>query len=355
MDYVYQMSRNVYTLSRKTGAHQPKRIALVPPTEKVEKVDIRRTGDYEGRRHYLEALEYAYGDADDRRYEVVSRILFTAMCEGDPEIASKVLPCEISEVGHHKRDNTWERLSLTKKLELLPASDLGDRYRREVEQLKSYNGDLDQVYEKDLVGVYRSLPRREVGWNVSHKVCKIGESTQAALKHLAFNILLHQVLHEGLIPNHHMVRYLIDSGMDNVRIAALVLHTAKVQPSNLHQLTLHAANMGCVEILRYLISCGTMPSKEAIIEIGRQLIIRSNDTNPLSSNDKVTGTDTARDTRIIIATKLFHIDKEVAATFSDMRLMSKDELERRDRSRNQNKVEERDLIDLDDLDELDEI
>ena len=353
------MATTTYSNSRKSM--RPKLVSTLPPGKKSTATDVIKDGTYARSTAYFYALEYAYGSSSDiRRYNTIVRLLLTALVTDDIETVSKVVGT--SDPHNHERDVAWESLTLGKKRQRIALGELptSPRYGRELSQLSTESAWSDEdIYKHDLVGLYRSLPKadRQVGYIVNGRSNKVGTSTQLAIQYNSFNILLHQCLYEGLVLSHHYILDLVRRGVDSPLLAALVLHLHTPKPIHIHSCILEAARNGCLEIVLYMATCGTLPTRKVRDEIMSQLVIRSVDASVIKKGEECSHVDRARDCRIVIVREMLKYDGAEASRLADIRIATDEDralaeaaAAERARLAATTSVTEEDLIDLDALD-----
>jgi hypothetical protein len=288
-----------------------------------------------GRPHFLDAIEYIHGCAPTHKIMLIRKLLYDAYRDGDVATANKILPVPLEEIRDYNRNLKWEDLTLHAKYKAISEGNTPkeDRYEVELEHLKVWDGADTSLYSFDLIGVYRSISRKngEVGWDVTARRKKVGISTENAIKHFSLNIIIHQILHEQLVPTRTMLIQIFSWPMEILLLNCILLHNAKLKEIDYPSILLVAADHSIFQTVNHMISCGTIPNAVDRGKLARSIIICSKNTKSIEEGEQVSGEDGARDTLILFANKLEELgDINEAKRMRKSRVLTKEEIEARD-------------------------
>jgi hypothetical protein len=289
----------------------------------VEKSQSESYGSYERDRAFLCAVAYCLDAYNDK--ENIQGLIMTLLIRNDVGRLNALLPVSYTEIEKYGRDSEWEKLTASQRKERVDKGELpqGDRYKREIEEFTGWDNTEEQMYKKDLVGVYSSLTKQEVGWTGTFKKQTIGLSTRLAWEHKSARILLHQVLYYGLtFPRVAIMRHIEDKTQHSL-IESLLLHcSVGIKPNEWPQILLKAAQGGMITMAYYMLECGTLPDRGGRADLNRHLVLRSIDGYELKEGELESGNDMARNIRISFMRKL--TDKEEVKVLSGVHVVAED-------------------------------
>lgn len=301
-------------------------------------------GKYGRSLNWLHAIVYVSSLEASAKNQIVCRLIQQAYERDDVELANRLLPVRLDSIANYDRDEQWERLSSSVRIERCRSGShsTSPRYAREKLESDTLTSPLvssgvvnAEIFRLDLFHLYSHLPYEgKVGYNVTVRRTNIGEYTQLALDNFSYHIILHQILYQGLVVTRALLKAMLTRSSEDVKLSMALLHCSSLADEIYPSLLIDAASNGLLNTVAFMLNCNTLPDQPGRSKLVTQLVIRCKSGESIQLNEEIEPEDRPRRVWLALVKLAAELagDKE-AERLRTYRIMTEEEMKERERIR----------------------